>query len=687
MSGNTEVKKTGVVKRMIAADLLGDGETLRVRVYPKAGGDTTKNNSHGRTIPCIISDGGDHIRGCLIGNAATLVEVHDERSLILSVESFVASLANVKDQDALVYISSASIQNRSTKHKRTPLGRMTSAQSQKRIQGGVAPAFLKNFLHVLPDEALSGLHQLSADSRDQIARVSNCIAQHSAMTTLHAAIASRATAANDHLRDRMKHYESALQEFQESQMDRQKASLTSNAGREDAARSNLIVEQYSKALREALTDEHFFTLNRLCQWHAIICGEGIHAEAGRLRTKAVRVGHVHFRPHQHAQSDLDTVCQELMRLETRFLQKMNLPKHSNNGIAAVTLAAAVLFAIVDVHAFCDGNGRLARIAFNWCLRRFGIPFAIHLFATPSQRSEYTEAIVKTRRNLALVGRGHCSESDIVHALDQAGAFAPMVELILDRLSKTIVEFEKLVEEKSRIGSEEAEFRAAKRVRDRERAGTCLICFEDNPNIATLCCGKAVHLNCVAQWISSNTSCPNCREQFPALSPRIHSPQENSDYETTEDDDEMFGEADETDETVEDMEDDTTSDTVLIPNAIIQDFDRNQSYFPDRQSLQDLANHLMAQHMVNAMANEDDTTTSFGNEDDTTPSASEGTDDPNDTTTNSDTDDMVPAPSRPDLPPYCIQDDCRNRAARDCSNATCGRCCLLYGQYSCERHNA
>ena len=681
MSNNTEVKKTGVVKRMIAADLLGNGETLRVRVYPKAGGDTSKNTSYGKTIHCIISDGIDHVKGCLIGNAATLVEVHDERSLILSVESFVASLANVKDQDALVYITSASIQNRSTRHKRTPPGHMTSTPSQKSIQGGVAPAFLKNFLHVLPDEALSGLHQLSTESRSQIARVSNCIAQHSAMTTLRNAIASRATVADGHLQDRMKHYESALQEFQESQMDRQKASLTSNAGREDATRSNLIVEQYCKALREALTDDHFFTPNRLCHWHAILCGEGIHAEAGRLRTKAVRVGHVHFRPHQYVQNDLETVCQELVRLETRFLQKTYLPKQSNDGISAVTLAAAVLFAIVDVHAFCDGNGRLARIALNWCLRRFGIPFVIHLFATPSQRSEYTQAIVKTRRNLALVGRGQCSESDIVHALDQAGVFAPMVELILDRLSKTIVEFEKLVEEKSRIGFEEAEFRAAKRVRDRERAGTCLICFEDNPNIATLCCGKAVHLNCVAQWISSNTLCPNCREQFPALSPRIHSPHQNSDYETTEEDDERFFDIDEIDETVEDMEDDTTSDTMIpleeFTSDILQILE-NHRYIRDneRQSLQEMANRIIEQHMGNEVDG-----------DDTTPSASEGNDDINDTTIDSDMDDTIPAQPVPEQPTYCIQDDCTNRAARDCSNATCGRCCQLFGQYSCQRHNA
>lgn len=503
------------------------------------------------------------------------------------------------------------------------------------------------------------------------------------MATLHDTAADSPTAANHHLRA----YMAALKEFQASQMDRQKASLTSNSGREDAVRSNLIVEQHSLALNEALGDTNFFTTERLCAWHAILCGKGIHDEAGKLRRKAVRVGHVHFRHHQHVPNDFAIVCEELRRLEMRFLQKLNLPNaRANSGTEALTLAAAVLFSLIDVHGFCDGNGRLARIALNWCLRRFGIPFVIHLFATPAQRNEYREAILKTRRNLALVGRGSCSEADVVHALEESGAFAPMVELIVDRLCKTIVEFEKLVEEKSRIGSEEADLRAAKRVRDRERAGTCLICFDDNPNIATLCCGKAVHLNCVAQWISSNTSCPNCRGVFPALSPRVRAPQEQSDDETTEDDDEDM---DETDETVE-MEDDSTSDAeyegVNPAAAAILEGLRRQGFFEQaRRVLAEQANNMESNDDTSSAAdeNEDETTTSVGagEVDDTTNSAWTGDD-----ITSSDVEDTTVAQSRPDIPPFCCTEECNNRAARDCSNGTCGRCCQLYGRFHCDRHN-
>jgi fido (protein-threonine AMPylation protein) len=459
----------------------------------------------------------------------------------------------------------------------------------------------------------------------------------------------------------------ALNEFQASQMERQKLTLASNCGKETAARSKLIAEQYSKALVQALEDTAYFQPSHLCAWHATWCGENIHPDAGRFRTKSVRVGKVHFRHHETVEKDCGMACSELRRLERRFLTKLSLPEYrEKKGTAAVTVAAAVLFAVVDVHGFSDGNGRLGRIALNWCLRRFGIPFVIHLFASPGQRKEYTAAITKTRRNLALVGRGNCSEADLVQAIEEAGAFAPMVELIADRLSKTILEFEKLVEEKSRVGVEEAELQAAKRVRDRERTGTCLICFDENPNIATLCCGKAVHLNCVATWFSSASSpaCPACRQSFPALPSSVRAPP--TDFEE-----------DETTEFI-DYDSDGIEDSageIEMEDGTVSDWE--QSEHPDEvlmlahSALREAARQLGYDGSASDDTMEDTTTMDDVTENETTLHSDEGF------TTNENSHQVQQA---------CFTEDCRNMAALDCSNGCCGRCCVMFGRYQCERHN-
>ena len=666
-------RKEDAVVRMIAAEALADGETLRVRIFPQAVKGAPNNS-----IPCLISDGIYHIKGRLIGNAATLVNVHDDRSLIIAVESFVSSHANVKEQDPLVYISSLSIKSRSSSNKRAPKG-TTAAPGQKRIQGGIAPSFLHNFAHVMSDDALSGVHQLSPECQEHIKRISKFLAHHSAMTTIHAAGTNSPAASSNHLQD----YVAAWKEFQASQMDRQKISLNSNCGREGASRSSLIAQQHVKALQEALNDStSFMTPERLCAWHGILCGEGIHEEAGRLRTKAVRVGHVHFRHYEHMARDLKNACNELQRLETRFMTKLSLPEsREKNGLASVTLAAAVMFSILDIHGFADGNGRLGRIGLNWSLRRFGVPFVINLFASPGQRREYTAAIVKTRRNLALVGRGHCSELDVVHALEEAGAFAPMVELIADRLSKTIGEFEKIVEEKSKIGVEEAELRAAKRVRDRERAGTCVICFDENPNIATLCCGKAVHLNCVATWLSSASapSCPTCREQFPALSPRVRAPpvqNEDDDLEETEDDTEF-----DTMEDLDELDDDTTS--ILEHDDYVPTNEEEQHALESLDVISRLA-HLYANQSNSPMQG----TSSHEEESEGSTLSDEGTteDDTNMVVDEEEDGETTTEEAESNERQVCCGRNCRNIAALDCSNGTCGRCCQLYGRYHCDRHN-
>ena len=48
----------------------------------------------------------------------------------------------------------------------------------------------------------------------------------------------------------------------------------------------------------------------------------------------------------------------------------------------------------------------------------------------------------------------------------------------------------------------------------------MVCYETSRNLATLCCGRATHLNCLAKWLQmqpgNSHSCPTCRFELPKL---------------------------------------------------------------------------------------------------------------------------------------------------------------------------
>mmetsp|Transcript_28328 Transcript_28328/g.66257 ORF Transcript_28328/g.66257 Transcript_28328/m.66257 type:complete len:794 (+) Transcript_28328:167-2548(+) len=756
---------------------------LVVAVFPYNGGGGTSNTEPQSTADtielktCVISDGKEYIRGYLLGSSFVITNPKvksrgnqaTSNAFLLRVTSFIASSSNPKDP--LLFITSGEIlQCHCRNIKKPPLAGSpsfrpfslqqthtggngkASSSNTPRIQGGVAPHFFHKWAPVLSNEVLSGwyarlmvLESRQAAAQQHATTVSNFLSHHNAILSLnHGAMCNERIGGEGN----MQYYMSALSEFRQSQMDRQKASLVSNSGREDAKRATLIEKQYMKALIRALGEhnaegtqqevaQQHLSGNLVCLWHSILCGEGIHAEAGRFRSKMVRVGHVHFRPCEQVPGDLEKVCNALRKLEGRLLEHKHLSRggwdmaaspsetttRSLPGWYAATYAAAVFFSLVDLHGFSDGNGRLGRIALNWALRKAGVPFSLHLFATPAQRKEYTEAIAQTRRNVSLISTTLISEDDrgdtqisnqhsntlIVHALECAGALSPLVVFILDRLAKAIESFETAVQEKSRLVSEEAEAKAAKAVRDRERAGTCLICFEESPNIATLCCGKAVHLNCMAQWLSSNATCPNCRENFPNLPPRMQAPSARDEPDEVSDED--FS-------TTSDIidEDDTSSDTTSIVEMFLQagaihaNMDDNSASSEDDTTSIVLLGAappvLRADHHAEADSDSSETMeieNAPGDSDSTTETTSapvvrvsqrpmngeESSTYSTDSTSWEDTTSNVggepaPAPGS-QLPPFCLTFACRNRAARDCENGACGRCCVIHGRYQCARH--
>lgn len=291
----------------------------------------------------------------------------------------------------------------------------------------------------------------------------------------------------------------------------------------------------------------------LCQWHHTLGNNNIIPNAGQLRKRRVKAGPTTFMHHSIVEQELITFCHNLRSLEHRLFygaptgsptaspMTMNnnstytlVDSHHNNmlrtrqfGYAPILFASVALFGIVDIHPFVDGNGRLARIVANWALQRGGLPFTINICATPTQRAEYVTAIELTRRNLNLktVGsyrNGTCTTLNEMFTFIQqsAGLFQPMVHMIMDRVYRSVIQCQNVIQEHFARQLEEEEAAIARRYRENAAKGTCLICFDDHPNIATLCCGRAVHLNCLVEWLSTKSTCPICRGGLPSLSRRV-----------------------------------------------------------------------------------------------------------------------------------------------------------------------
>jgi fido (protein-threonine AMPylation protein) len=364
----------------------------------------------------------------------------------------------------------------------------------------------------------------------------------------------------------------ALESFSSMQMDLQKAALLSNVRRAQASESAQIVQQHQEVLQQIIQNKHPWlnpttddiNLTMLNWCHAKLCGGDLVPDAGKLRNKTVRVGTTSF---VHSGAIEPTVLQLLSSLEVmrnRWMSQLHHRVHHGFGattyvqatktrgaspqsprradtssprpssdqkqlLASFTYVAAVFMGILDTHPYSDGNGRLSRLVVNWILyHQIRFPFVVNFFTTPTQRLEYSNAICRTRQNISLVHYGVAPDDVFLEAYERVGALFPMVELVLDRLHKSVTEFNSMAADKMLSCSEHQQTRAARTFRERAASGTCQICFENEPNIATLCCGNAVHMNCIARWLSNNSSCPQCRSVIPQLPRSILSVSESSD---------------------------------------------------------------------------------------------------------------------------------------------------------------
>ena len=280
-----------------------------------------------------------------------------------------------------------------------------------------------------------------------------------------------------------------------------------------------------------------------------------------------------------------------------------------------------------------------------------------------QRAEYITAIELTRRNIGLESHGQ-TPCEIFSLVKQSiGIFKPMFDMILDRVCRAIDQCQSIIQEKIERSVEEMESKAARRYLEKASRGTCLICFDDKPNIATLCCGRAVHINCLAQWLSSNNTCPNCRGELPTLERQV----------MLTNNDNGGADASDTNSTTSSLDPDETT-TIYIEDADSTTDDTTGEIEDDTTSIVD-----------DTPPQYEDTTTydvppSPNNVNDDTTSIVEST------TDFSTTDETVSAqPVQSHSAIYCSFGTCNNRAAVDCMNGCCGRCCVLYFDY-CPRHS-
>jgi fido (protein-threonine AMPylation protein) len=407
-------------------------------------------------------------------------------------------------------------------------------------------------------------------------------------------------------------------------------------GMQDAAR---VKSRHRQAMEMMLSNvDAPLTVYLLRRIHAVLMDD--EPTISNLRTTNSRCGHQEWCPGARVKVEMDAFVAEANRL----LVEGTLGESKHEKRTALRRTALLAVGLVQIHPFSDGNGRVMRILCNLVLRKAGVPFTICLCSTEAQRSTLVRACISA------------------HNGDDIG---PMVSLLGELLENAWSELQRLHETRTKSSADAAQSHAIKRARDEARARSCMICLEDAaenpPNIATLCCGSAVHLNCLAEWLSSadEPSCVQCRAALPKPKPRPAPP---------------------------------AAAAAAAPGA---DSDDETSTTTTTESDDDSNQGPLAQSPADPVSDDDETTTT--SDSDTVTVSDDGADgtattdsSAEDTTTLSDdeatttVDEQPKAHISPPRPMRCTNCQ-RNQAAPQCMNGCCGCCCVVTGQYSCQRH--
>ena len=391
-----------------------------------------------------------------------------------------------------------------------PVGRIASLISSKKL---TIEAFYQQSMQ-------------RTEMEENVIEVTNFIEQHSAIMALQSRkekVSLLSPSSFSLMMGSLKYfqnYTSALNEFDQMQRENQFTSLSdmtedsSYADRYDGTgtiTSNTTCSEHQSWTQNKETLEYALlckdeplSSELLLRWHAWLMGDGLQKEAGSFRSEKS----IHC-PSEQIPERMEIFCSSM---EQHWLPQI---KEKPSNIAS--FAAAAILGILDIAPFEAGNQCLARILLNWTLRRIGLPFCITFYSNQEEKSRFYSVIELARHNLCLVPQGCFDESKTAVIVQSTEGLDPLAGFLLDRIACAVTDFGLLVEKKAVLSAEETDARLVRLARENAAESVCLICLDDNPNISTLCCGKPIHFNCLAKWLSSHSSCPQCRSALPSLS--------------------------------------------------------------------------------------------------------------------------------------------------------------------------
>ncbi|KAG7364174.1 Fic/DOC family protein [Nitzschia inconspicua] len=380
---------------------------------------------------------------------------------------------------------------------------------------------LETFAGECPQTTQRQYFNTYANKVKDAAIVSDFLEQHHAIQILHKSKHGRPTlligslnssSLSSSAQESFQNYQNSLLELDRTQREKIGASVQKHLDQTNCEpNSEQAAMQFQETLEYALNcKDELLTSEMLVRWHLWLMGDGLHENAGEFRDHSRQQAGTEFCSPDQIQPNLDKLCQSL---EFHWIPQVNAKPTSSKEIA--TLAAAALVGIWDICPFHDGNLRFGLVLVNWALRRCGLPFCIHIL-DDNKGDGLVSVLQQTLRNLYQVSLGDTNPTGFGLALNTAGGLAPLVTLLLSHMASAVSDLSEMIKEKEKWTTDEAHARIVRRAREAAVETLCFVCFEGSPNISTLCCGKPVHFNCLAQWLSSHASCPQCRSNIPSL---------------------------------------------------------------------------------------------------------------------------------------------------------------------------